>query len=450
MASKETQLLHLAFLEKFIDNYRKNQYQRVSMRRELENYKNSQDPDIQEIAKLLSTIYNEFLNYTNPRDVSPEIVIKLQKLITDKREKISREADVGASVSSAPSKPSPGQNPVVASNRKSTTKIELPVAMSEDVKKELNNLHRLTRVKQLDNTIKTVDDYIKKLEKSNKNIAKRAYKGARKRALSLFGKKHTSKLEVAKHLRSELNNIKKASENIDPVLNTAQITDHIQKSLERAKSLNKDLTPFIAEASKPYQFEARNLGDKAFNDLVKYLNDNYDKGTIVFGSMIPEVAKKDKFAKDPFFMQTPPDGYTGPRSQMYNQDLKLGDLFAIYYPLATSAKRDQLLIDTVDTFFERNPNHKLIDLYTFFKQFNAVRQNIEDLTKDIGDGKHDYVSVRLEMLEKFYATLSEASEKLNIPAISKIVKDLEQIRAAAIAQLPKEYQAQAKSAPSAR
>ncbi|MBS0286341.1 MAG: hypothetical protein JSR17_03545 [Proteobacteria bacterium] len=453
MAGKETQLLHLKYLENFIDDYINNENRRKSMLRELEFYKKSQDAEIQEIAKQLSAIYNEFFNYTsNLRPVTPEKRESVKKLIEAKREKVSREPEVVASVSSAPSSRT---NPVVTSRKTSAPTVEakaqLPVVMSEDARKEIVNPHRVARVKQLNKTIASVDEYIKKLEKSNKNIAKRAYKGARKTALSFIGKKHISKLEAAKQLSIELRNIKKATENIDPVLNTAQITDHIQKSLQHAKSLNKDLNPVIEEASRPYQFQARNMGDKAFDELVQYLNDNYDKGSTVFGGMVPEVAKREKFVKDPFSMQTPPDGYDGPRSQMYNQELKLGDLFAIYYPLATSAKRDQLLIDTVDTFLEKNQSHELMNIYLLFKQLNALRQNVEDLTKDIAENKgKDYISGRLENNDILYNSVCKTADTINNPEMKKIVYSLEKLKDSIVAQLPKEYQPQVEKAPSAK
>ncbi len=435
---KRINLKHLAYLENFIDAYSKSRNKTQSLR-ELQRYRDWPDNDIKNIANKLLMIHQEYLNYTYPKEVPPGARQEITDLIKEVKKK-----NEPAAKSSGPLASQSRAKAVVTSQKPGAAYVAVPKAVSPDAQKELNNPYRKVRVTQLENTIKSIGEHIQKLETAHKSTAKQTYKSVKKRALSLVGKKHISKLEALKQLRLELNNIQRATENTQPVLNTAQITAHIQKSLQSANTFNKDLAPIIKEASKPYQFEARNKGDKAINELITYLNNTYGKAFTVFGEMVPDIAKKDKHNKDPFSMQTPPTNYQGPRSEMHNKDIQVGDLLAVFYPLATSGNRDQLVNDTVAEFFVQNPDHKLTALCGFFGDLNAVRQGVENITKDIGEGNSDSIPERLRIFEKSFDSLIKKQQALNIPELNDIMKKLGNIKETIEAQLPKEYQAQAK------
>ncbi len=417
MAGKEIQLLHLAFLEKFIDEYLKSKSRRTSLLRELDGYNKSLDPDIQEIAKMLSTIYNDFLNYTNPRDVSTEKRERLQKLITAKRDKINRVLDSGPSVAQT-----------VSSSRAKT------ITITHETKKETRNpvVDPLGLVKkQLDNSLEMLVSLEKDLQKSKSNPLKAAYKKGKKMLLSSIGKEHNSKLAMAKQMKSELTNLRNSLDNVGEkissdtaiikILETQQRIQHMQKNrVELFKKTNNPLNKLLENLNAMIKTQATTVAN---NFLIEYANKKYGSAHDHFGKYIDSLKDKDKY-KQPMYLPT------SGNYQANDPNLKAGDFLNLFYPLPKDKEnRDQLSIDAFGEFSndENNKNTELYAIGSIMTALKSVEVNMDKLKETItkyGNDPDIYDRVITEINRNIESLHSGEIDKLKDPAAKQMVKDL--------------------------
>lgn len=445
---KRLNLKHLAYLESFIDAYLKNSNKKQFLTG-LQRYREWPDNDIKNIANKLFTIHQEYLNYTYPREVPPAARQEIANLIKEVKKK---------------NEPSPAASPVAASVKK-----QAPVLLSTsasapkqepdpDIKGRMENKYRVAKVASLDNTIAKVQAEIKKLEKSDTRVTKTLLKKVRAKTLfSIRGKndQHLSKLDVARELLKELQNVKKASEYTAPVLSAEVLSDKIQNVVTNINKLEKtrrelggnkssSYEGLLADVSTTFQLDSKKMVNDAFNKLKKVVNNKFN-GEELFRSSIDDLKSTPKFNKDPMYMENPPPDYKGRKTQAYEK-LGAADFMALFYPLA-SDERDQLVIDSVGKAMLDKKEHPSYPYYELICELNKLKQLPENILECIQKGKdvQDYVNLNLEQIDASIDKIQEFAKSTKDEEVNQIIKGLESFKSTVINQLPDKYKP--KSAP---
>ncbi len=445
---KRINLNHLAYLESFIDAYLKSSNKKQFLTG-LQRYREWPDIDIKNIANKLFLIHQEYLNYTYPKEVPLAARQEVTDLIKEAKKK-NAPAPAAPAVAVPATKPAP----VLISTSTSAPKQEL----DPDTKGRIENKYRVAKVASLDNIIAKVQAEIKKLEKSDTRVTKTLLKKMRAKALfSIRGKKHQhlSKLDVARELLKELQNVKKASENTAPVLSAEAISDKIQHVVTNISKLektrkelggNKSISyeGLLADVSTSFQLDSKKMANDAFNKLKQVVNSKFN-GEALFRSSIDDLKSTPKFNKDHMYMEKPPPEYKGRRTNAYEK-LGAADFMALFYPLA-SDERDQLVIDSVGKAMLDKKEHPSYPYYELICELNKLKQLPENILECIQKGKNvqDYVDLNLGQIDEAMQNIQKLAERTQDKEVKQIIKGLESFKTTVINQLPDEYKP--KSAP---
>ncbi len=439
---KRLNLKHLAYLESFIDAYLKNSNKKQFLAG-LQRYREWPDNDIKNIANKLFNIHQEYLNYTYPREVPLAARQEITDLIKEVKKK-NEPAPAAPAVAAPATKPAP----VLLSTSTSAPKQEL----DPDIKGRMENKFRVAKVASLDNTIAKVQAEIKKLEKSDTRVTKTILKKMRAKTLfSIRGKnhQHLSKLDVARELLKELQNVKKASEKTAPVLSAEALSDkieHVVTNINKLENTRRELggnksssyQGLLADVSTTFQLDSKEMVNDAFNKLKQIVNSKFD-GEELFRSSIDDLKSTPKFNKDPMYMEKPPPEYKGRRTNAYEK-LGSADFIALFYPLA-SDERDQLVIDSVGKAMLDKKEHPSYPYYELICELNKLKQLPENILECIQKGVevHDYVNLNLDQIDATMEKIQKHAESMRNEEVNQIVKGLESFKSTVINQLPDKY-----------